>query len=164
MFLSDLDAIQSIGMDGSMGPSTLGTAHSQQVLSHIDVCPTCHLPFDKGKKRRLIDSCGHERCWSCLFSSKEECPLCNRSEFLSPFMKSFTIASVICVLTFFTLLAGTWFGQEVRNSSLIIHSFYLHLWRISHCVCFMGLHFFLFSLLTGTSFEQKIKKFVHVKF
>ena len=27
------------------------------------------------QKRRLIDSCGHERCYSCLFRS-EACPLC----------------------------------------------------------------------------------------
>ncbi|XP_044584634.1 protein TANC2 isoform X4 [Cotesia glomerata] len=38
-------------------------------------CPSCEMPFDKGKKRRLIDSCGHERCYSCLFRS-EACPIC----------------------------------------------------------------------------------------
>lgn len=38
-------------------------------------CPSCHMPFDKGKKRKLIDACGHERCYSCMFSS-EQCPLC----------------------------------------------------------------------------------------
>ncbi|KAI4487050.1 hypothetical protein M0802_012073 [Mischocyttarus mexicanus] len=42
-------------------------------------CPSCEMPFDKGKKRRLIDSCGHERCYSCLFRS-EACPLCLRAE------------------------------------------------------------------------------------
>lgn len=41
-------------------------------------CPSCEMPFDKGKKRRLIDSCGHERCYSCLFRS-EACPLCLRA-------------------------------------------------------------------------------------
>ncbi|XP_012528978.2 protein TANC2 isoform X3 [Monomorium pharaonis] len=40
-------------------------------------CPSCDMPFDKGKKRRLIDSCGHERCYSCLFRN-EVCPLCLR--------------------------------------------------------------------------------------
>ncbi|XP_014205049.1 protein TANC2 [Copidosoma floridanum] len=39
------------------------------------VCPSCDMPFDKGKKRRLIDSCGHERCYSCMFHN-EACPLC----------------------------------------------------------------------------------------
>ncbi|XP_044005263.1 protein TANC2 isoform X2 [Aphidius gifuensis] len=39
------------------------------------ICPSCEMPFDKGKKRRLIDSCGHERCYSCLFRS-EACPIC----------------------------------------------------------------------------------------
>ncbi|XP_006620349.1 protein TANC2 isoform X3 [Apis dorsata] len=43
-------------------------------------CPSCEMPFDKGKKRRLIDSCGHERCYSCLFRS-EACPLCLRADF-----------------------------------------------------------------------------------
>ncbi|XP_015179391.1 PREDICTED: protein TANC2 isoform X2 [Polistes dominula] len=42
-------------------------------------CPSCEMPFDKGKKRRLIDSCGHERCYSCLFRS-EACPLCLRAD------------------------------------------------------------------------------------
>ncbi|BFZ06329.1 hypothetical protein BsWGS_09368 [Bradybaena similaris] len=40
-----------------------------------DVCPTCLRPFDGGKKRRLIDSCGHERCYSCMFNS-EICSVC----------------------------------------------------------------------------------------
>ena len=30
----------------------------------------------------LLDSCGHERCYSCLFLS-EDCPLCRRGEILS---------------------------------------------------------------------------------
>ncbi|CAE1245244.1 unnamed protein product [Acanthosepion pharaonis] len=43
---------------------------------YMDSCPSCHLPFDKGKKRRLIDSCGHERCYSCMFDV-DKCPLCD---------------------------------------------------------------------------------------
>lgn len=38
-------------------------------------CPSCNMPFDKGKKRKLIDTCGHERCFSCMFTN-ESCPLC----------------------------------------------------------------------------------------
>lgn len=41
----------------------------------IGTCPSCDMPFDKGKKRRLIDNCGHERCYSCMFFN-EVCPLC----------------------------------------------------------------------------------------
>ncbi|XP_059052973.1 protein TANC2 isoform X2 [Achroia grisella] len=40
-------------------------------------CPSCNMPFDKGKKRKLIDTCGHERCYSCMFRN-EACPLCAR--------------------------------------------------------------------------------------
>nr|XP_006813233.1 PREDICTED: protein TANC2-like [Saccoglossus kowalevskii] len=40
-------------------------------------CPACELPFDKGKKRKLIDTCGHARCYTCMFSV-EECPLCTK--------------------------------------------------------------------------------------
>lgn len=40
-----------------------------------ETCPSCQMPFDKGKKRKLIDNCGHGRCYSCMFKS-EECPLC----------------------------------------------------------------------------------------
>lgn len=38
-------------------------------------CPSCQMPFDKGKKRKLIDTCGHERCYSCMFKN-EACTLC----------------------------------------------------------------------------------------
>ncbi|GFN90321.1 protein tanc2-like [Plakobranchus ocellatus] len=41
----------------------------------LEVCPACHRPFDTGKKRRLIDTCGHERCYTCMFNS-ELCPVC----------------------------------------------------------------------------------------
>ena len=40
-----------------------------------DTCPVCHMPFDKGKKRKLIDSCGHARCYMCMFSY-DTCPIC----------------------------------------------------------------------------------------
>ncbi|CAF4850069.1 unnamed protein product [Pieris macdunnoughi] len=35
------------------------------------------MPFDKGKKRKLIDTCGHERCYACMFRN-EACPICAR--------------------------------------------------------------------------------------
>lgn len=40
-----------------------------------ETCPSCGMPFDKGKKRKLIDSCGHERCYACMFRN-EGCQLC----------------------------------------------------------------------------------------
>ena len=36
---------------------------------------SCRMPFDKGRKRKLVDTCGHERCYSCMFKN-EACPLC----------------------------------------------------------------------------------------
>ncbi|XP_054264581.1 protein TANC2 isoform X4 [Macrosteles quadrilineatus] len=44
-----------------------------------DLCPSCNMPFDKGKKRKLIDTCGHERCYSCMFRN-EACPLCTAED------------------------------------------------------------------------------------
>ena len=41
-------------------------------------CPSCGSPFDQGRKRRLIDACGHERCYSCMFTS-EVCTLCEQN-------------------------------------------------------------------------------------
>ena len=38
-------------------------------------CPSCRMPFDKAKKRRLVDTCGHERCYACMFRN-ETCPIC----------------------------------------------------------------------------------------
>jgi hypothetical protein len=48
------------------------------------------MPFDKGKKRKLIDTCGHERCYGCMFRN-EACPLCTAGEngkILAPKKKS----------------------------------------------------------------------------
>lgn len=65
-----------------------GSGHSLSVLDLAAIrrlldaenttgtCPSCEMPFDKGKKRRLIDNCGHERCYSCMFTN-EACPLCS---------------------------------------------------------------------------------------
>ena len=42
-------------------------------------CPSCKLPFDKGKKRKLIDTCGHQKCYSCMFKN-ESCSICANSQ------------------------------------------------------------------------------------
>ncbi|GBM35531.1 Protein TANC2 [Araneus ventricosus] len=41
------------------------------------VCCHCKLPFDTGKKRRVVDSCGHHRCYTCL-CAQDSCPVCSR--------------------------------------------------------------------------------------
>ncbi|KAG8232280.1 hypothetical protein J437_LFUL011220, partial [Ladona fulva] len=60
-------AVDSSSINLSSSPS--------RVVSPPPVCPSCGMPFDKAKKRRLIDACGHERCYSCMFAN-EACPLC----------------------------------------------------------------------------------------
>lgn len=62
LFISDLAAIRKI-LETETGGS---------------LCPSCQMPFDKGKKRKLIDTCGHERCYSCMFRN-EACPICRCS-------------------------------------------------------------------------------------
>ncbi|XP_073955554.1 zinc-RING finger and ankyrin repeat domain-containing protein rolling pebbles isoform X2 [Choristoneura fumiferana] len=53
-------------------------------------CPSCNMPFDKGKKRKLIDTCGHERCYACMFRN-EACPICARnSQGRRPAMERYT--------------------------------------------------------------------------
>nr|XP_036214254.1 protein TANC1 isoform X1 [Bactrocera oleae] len=42
------------------------------------ICPSCRISFDKGKRRKLIDTCGHERCYSCMFRN-DQCPMCMNS-------------------------------------------------------------------------------------
>lgn len=59
LFVSDLAAIRQLLESETGGAS----------------CPSCSMPFDKGKKRKLIDTCGHERCFTCMFRN-EACPLC----------------------------------------------------------------------------------------
>ncbi|XP_031779288.1 protein TANC2 isoform X2 [Nasonia vitripennis] len=75
------DRLRSAGQQHGISHSVLDLAQiralveSTGALNGGSICPSCEMPFDKGKKRRLIDSCGHERCYSCLFRS-EACPLC----------------------------------------------------------------------------------------
>lgn len=70
---------QELAKSAKLGGSRIGLNQaalpSPSVLPS-DLCPSCLMPFDKNRKRRLIDSCGHERCYACLFSS-EVCPLCS---------------------------------------------------------------------------------------
>lgn len=40
-----------------------------------EYCPSCRAQYDGGKKRKLIDSCGHPRCFSCMYAM-DSCPLC----------------------------------------------------------------------------------------
>ncbi|XP_068247266.1 protein TANC2 isoform X2 [Palaemon carinicauda] len=56
-------------------PGNLRSSDVYAKLKDGGICPICRMPFDKGKKRKLIDQCGHERCYSCLFKS-ETCPIC----------------------------------------------------------------------------------------
>ncbi|XP_069119870.1 protein TANC2-like isoform X1 [Argopecten irradians] len=59
----DLDVIRELNMD----------------RSSADICPVCHMPFDKGRRRKLVEECGHELCFTCLVTY-ESCPMCdNRS-------------------------------------------------------------------------------------
>ena len=45
----------------------------------MECCPACRKPFDLGKQRRLVDTCGHVRCHSCMFNS-DKCPVCSDSD------------------------------------------------------------------------------------
>lgn len=53
----------------------LGNSDAEETTGSGLNCPSCERPFDKGKKRKLIDTCGHERCYSCMFKN-EKCPIC----------------------------------------------------------------------------------------
>ncbi|GAB6031968.1 hypothetical protein CHUAL_010349 [Chamberlinius hualienensis] len=62
--------------------SSSSTAADQSTFNSLNsntLCPSCNMPFDKGKKRKLIDACGHERCYSCMFTS-DQCPLCRMTK------------------------------------------------------------------------------------
>ena len=73
---SDADQHQNRSVENSAAASAFRGHQRPPSASGIgEVCPSCREPFDCGKKRRLIDSCGHERCYTCMFS-KELCSLC----------------------------------------------------------------------------------------
>ena len=69
-----------------------------------DLCPSCLMPFDKNRKRRLIDSCGHERCYACLFSS-ELCPLCSPG---NPRVSCLVFSSCLLYIPFYTFCFYWW--------------------------------------------------------
>lgn len=59
-------------------PRTIRKMMDDLVVSPTTVrCPTCHVPFDKGKRRRITEDCGHERCYYCMLSADVPgCPIC----------------------------------------------------------------------------------------
>ena len=80
--LSDPRLMQRSSSENHEKNSNKATLNKPQASSsalptcaNSEFCPSCSEPFDNGKKRRLIDSCGHERCYTCMFS-KELCSLC----------------------------------------------------------------------------------------
>ncbi|CAG0891205.1 unnamed protein product [Darwinula stevensoni] len=38
-------------------------------------CPGCGMSYDRGKKRRLVEDCGHQRCLTCI-CHHPLCPFC----------------------------------------------------------------------------------------
>jgi|SRR6218665_189427 len=71
--------------DAKMAAAPIGTTSSLSRRTGgkgagvgVGICPACRLPYDIGKKRCLMDACGHERCYTCMFTG-DECPLCSES-------------------------------------------------------------------------------------
>ena len=65
---------------GSASPAgaALSPRSSAALSPRATVCPSCGSPFDQAQKRRLIDTCSHEQCYSCMFTSKV-CTLCEQN-------------------------------------------------------------------------------------
>jgi len=40
-------------------------------------CPSCRIPYDRSQKRKLVDSCGHELCYSCM-GKNGSCHFCHQ--------------------------------------------------------------------------------------
>lgn len=57
-------------------PRTIRKMMDEMVVSPTGArCPTCQVPFDKGKRRRITEDCGHERCYYCML--KADAPGCS---------------------------------------------------------------------------------------
>ncbi|ALC44312.1 Cht9 [Drosophila busckii] len=85
--LDNGDANAAEELNEEMAAKCLSAAESdlqsiRRLLEHDasggTVCPSCRISFDKGKRRKLIDTCGHERCYSCMFRN-DQCPMCMNS-------------------------------------------------------------------------------------
>ncbi|XP_077525159.1 zinc-RING finger and ankyrin repeat domain-containing protein rolling pebbles isoform X1 [Amblyomma americanum] len=63
---------------GKKNPRTVRKMMDELVVSPTaGRCPTCHVPFDKGKRRRITEDCGHERCYYCMLNADGPgCPIC----------------------------------------------------------------------------------------
>ncbi|XP_046867950.1 protein TANC2 isoform X4 [Drosophila willistoni] len=68
----------SSGIGSSSSSNNNSSNSSTGSSSSGSVCPSCRISFDKGKRRKLIDTCGHERCYSCMFRN-DQCPMCMNS-------------------------------------------------------------------------------------
>ena len=90
-FISDLMPSPSLSNDNISDRSSLRQIVASPKLAGSS-CPTCHVSYDRsdkenmrnvsmflsrGNKRRLVDSCGHERCFSCI-GRNEKCALCSQ--------------------------------------------------------------------------------------
>ena len=84
-FFADLSAVRRLMSNEStplLSRNSRTASTTSSVKNYTDfssfTCPSCRMPFDKAKKRRLVDTCGHERCYACMFRN-ETCPICNAS-------------------------------------------------------------------------------------
>ena len=83
IFSSDLNAVRRLMSNDatpllsrtSRDSSAPNSSSSSSRKFGENLCPSCRMPFDKAKKRRLVDTCGHERCYACMFRN-ETCPIC----------------------------------------------------------------------------------------
>ena len=80
------------------GGTTSRDSSISRKFGENNLCPSCRMPFDKAKKRRLVDTCGHERCYACMFRN-ETCPICLASG--KSQMKALAILHSIRVFTKF---------------------------------------------------------------
>jgi len=80
------DEIQKVSLKGIIKrkrttSQSKGSSRERSSLTRLvsppqpGTCPSCRMPYDRSYKRRLVDSCGHERCYTCI-GRNDICSLC----------------------------------------------------------------------------------------
>ena len=130
----------------SSEPPTATSSPKTRQNGNPDCCPSCGQAFDAGKKRRLVDACGHERCYACMFR-RQECPICLQGNFNKEGQDTFPFENtclVFCndiyllkfraILHIFALLGNSNYPVKRYHASLPASSFYFprQISRTSH--------------------------------
>jgi hypothetical protein len=112
-------------------------------------CPSCCMPFDKGKKRKLIDTCGHAKCYSCMFKN-ESCTICantqQRHQEMHDTSGKFTV--LITDISFFFVECSNSLWRSTISGINLNFACHAHIWKKEINVKYKNAHHYRLYMLS----------------